>query len=112
MAELLIKEGVKQEHIQQEKRSRNTYENAKYTAELLHKTGISRIVLVVEADSMLRAEWCFRRQGIDVVPAPFAHRELSGSIAEIFPAWNSLRGNERTLHELGGLAWYKLRGWI
>jgi uncharacterized SAM-binding protein YcdF (DUF218 family) len=112
MTELLIKEGVRPQDIQREDRSRNTYENAKYTADLLKKIGIQRIVLIVDAASMLRAEWCFRRQGIDVVPAPFGHREFEVRLSNLLPSWGALRGNELTLHEVGGLVWYKLRGWI
>jgi uncharacterized SAM-binding protein YcdF (DUF218 family) len=112
MADLLIKEGVLQDHIHQEAQSRNTHENAAYTAELLRTLRIKRVALVVQADSMLRAEWCFHREGIDIVPAPFLHRELDVTPYSLIPSWGALRGNERTLHELGGLAWYKLRGWI
>jgi uncharacterized SAM-binding protein YcdF (DUF218 family) len=112
MAQLLAAEDVPVESIWQEKMSQNTYENAKFTAELLGKRQIRTVVLVVEADSMLRAEKCFRKQGIHVVPAPFAHRVPSLKIGELIPSWTAVRRNERTLHELGGLVWYKLRGWI
>lgn len=112
MAALLASDGVPPAHIHREEQSRNTYENAKYSSDLLRRLGIARIALVVEADSMLRAEWCFRRQGIKVVPAPFAHRELGFAPHDLLPSWAALRGNERTLHEMGGVVFYKLRGWI
>ena len=53
-----------------EERSHSTYENALYGAEVLRSHGVARIVLVVEAQSMVRAAACFRKQGIAVVPAP------------------------------------------
>jgi uncharacterized SAM-binding protein YcdF (DUF218 family) len=111
MAHSLRSEGVPPEHIVEENRSANTKENAGFTAELLRKMNIREIALVVDADSMLRAELCFRKQGIAVVPAPFGHRSREFP-SGIIPSWGAIRGNETTLHELLGLAWYKLRGWI
>jgi uncharacterized SAM-binding protein YcdF (DUF218 family) len=72
---------------------------------------IGEIVLVVDADSMLRAELCFRREGIAVAPAPLGHRSVDAP-AGFLPSWGSIRGNEVTLHESLGLLWYKMRGWI
>lgn len=112
MENMLVKEGVLAEYIHQETESRNTHENAAYSSDLLRTLHIKKIALVVQADSMLRAELCFKREGIDVVPAPFHHRDLDLTPYRLVPSWGALRGNERTLHELGGLAWYKMRGWI
>ena len=53
-----------------EERSRSTHENAVFGAEILRQHEIGRIALVIEARSMLRAESCFRKQGITVVAAP------------------------------------------
>jgi uncharacterized SAM-binding protein YcdF (DUF218 family) len=66
----LEQEGVPPSKIWTEEQSRSTYENALYSAKLLHGSGIHRIALVMEADSMLRAELCFRKQGLEVTPAP------------------------------------------
>jgi uncharacterized SAM-binding protein YcdF (DUF218 family) len=112
MAQLIEREGVPREQIVLEEKSTNTHENAAFTAELLRQRGFHTAVLVMEADGMLRAEKCFRREGIAVIPAPFRRRTLGYQVADLLPSWQAVRGNERTLHELGGLAWYKLRGWI
>jgi uncharacterized SAM-binding protein YcdF (DUF218 family) len=112
MAELMKSAGVPADQIWAEETSRNTYENARFSTLLLRQKGISKIALVVEADSMLRAELCFRKQGIAVVPAPFRQRSLDGGIHEVIPSWSALRRNERSLHEYGGLVWYMIRGWI
>ena len=66
MRRMLEREGVPPSKIWTEEQSRSTHENALYSAKLLHEHGIHRIALVVETDSMLRAEMCFRKQGLDV----------------------------------------------
>jgi uncharacterized SAM-binding protein YcdF (DUF218 family) len=111
MAGVLRVEGVPNDLIVEESRSRNTRENAAYTAALLRQKGIRQIALVVDAASMLRAELCFRKEGISVVPVPMGQR--SGSFpTDLLPSAASIRGNEVTLHESLGLVWYKLRRWI
>jgi uncharacterized SAM-binding protein YcdF (DUF218 family) len=112
MARIVEAEGVPPAAIVQENQSVNTRENAVFTAEILRRMGIRTIALVVDADSMLRADLCFRKQDIIVVPAPIRHRSLSLAPEHLIPSWSAIRGNELTLHEMLGLAWYKLRGWI
>jgi uncharacterized SAM-binding protein YcdF (DUF218 family) len=113
MRELLEQSGVPENMIWTEERSRSTHENALYGADILRKRGLTTIVLVVEARSMPRAELCFRKLGILVAPAPSSFREFDArSREEWIPSWRGIRENEVTLHELVGLAWYRLRGWI
>lgn len=112
MRQMLKREGVPEDMIWTEERSRTTHENAVFGAEILRAHGIRSIALVVEAQSMLRAAACFRKQGIVVVPAPCAFRELGPWFEELIPSWKAIKGNEATLHEIAGLAWYWLRGWI
>jgi uncharacterized SAM-binding protein YcdF (DUF218 family) len=113
MRELLHRAGVPDDMIWIEERSRSTHEQAVHASEILRQRGISRIALVVEAQSMLRAAACFRKQGVEVAPAPSDYREFDPSWKEeVLPSWKSIRRNETTLHEALGLAWYWLRGWI
>jgi uncharacterized SAM-binding protein YcdF (DUF218 family) len=112
MRQLLQQAGVPDAMIWTEQRSRSTHENAVFCAEILRQRGIKRIALVVEAQSMLRAEACFRKQGIEVVPAPCEFREFSSHLEEFLPNWRTIGRNEGTLHETVGLAWYWLRGWV
>jgi uncharacterized SAM-binding protein YcdF (DUF218 family) len=112
MRELIRRAGVPDEMIWTERRSHNTYQNARFTAEILRARGIQRVVLVVNARSMMRAAACLRKQGIQVVPAPSRFRDLGPWRNELFPDWRGLKGNEETLHEVLGLLWYRLRGWI
>jgi uncharacterized SAM-binding protein YcdF (DUF218 family) len=95
-----------------EQQSRSTYENALYSSKLLHEHGIHQIALVVEADSMLRAEMCFRKQGVVVTPAPCLFRDYQFGGAELLPGWQGIYRQETLLHEGAGLFWYWLRGMI
>ena len=67
-------------------KSRSTYENAKYGAELVKGRGISRIVLVTDAYHMPRAEGCFRKQGLSVAPAGALRDRASCSALRL--AWS------------------------
>ena len=53
-----------------EVRSRDTFQNAQFCAELLRPLGITRIVLVTSADHQWRAMHEFASAGFGVVPAP------------------------------------------
>jgi uncharacterized SAM-binding protein YcdF (DUF218 family) len=112
MSELLQRAGVPKSMIWIEQRSRSTHENAVYTAEILRKHDVSRIVLIVDAQSMPRAAACFRKEGIDVIPAPSSFIEFGPLADDLIPSWRGIRDNEITLHESVGLMWYWLRGWI
>jgi uncharacterized SAM-binding protein YcdF (DUF218 family) len=112
MRELLNRAGVPDSEILTEDRSRSTHENAVYSAEILRKRGITNIALVVEAFAMPRAAAAFRHEGMNVVPAPSSFRDLGPVRDELIPSWKAVERNEGTLHEVLGLAWYQLRGWI
>jgi uncharacterized SAM-binding protein YcdF (DUF218 family) len=112
MRNILEQAGVPENMIWTEKRSRSTHENALYGSEILRRHNIERIALVVDAQSMFRAEACFRKEGMVVVPAPCAFREFGPLGQELIPSWGAIARNEGVLHEVLGLAWYRLHGWI
>jgi uncharacterized SAM-binding protein YcdF (DUF218 family) len=119
MCRLLEQQGVPSSKIWTEDKSQSTYENALYSAKVLHKQGIHQIALVVEADAMLRAELCFRKQGLGVTPAPclFRDYQLGGAEsllgrAESLPGWQGIYRQELLLHEGLGLLWYWFQGRI
>ena len=112
MRALLSGGGIPDGMIWVENRSRNTHENALYGAAILKQHGIHQIVLVTDAQSMPRAAACFRKQGLAVDPAPSEFAELDFTSDTFLPGWRTIRRNERTLHEVLGLAWYSLHGWI
>jgi uncharacterized SAM-binding protein YcdF (DUF218 family) len=112
MRRMLAAEGIPSDMIWMESRSRNTHESAVYGSDILRARGVSCIVLVTEASSMPRASRSFRRYGFDVLPAPARFNRLTGKVSDFLPGWGPLAANGETVHELVGLAWYKVRGWI
>ncbi len=94
----------------QEERSRTTWENAQFSAELLKAQGVSRVVLVTQAAHMPRSRWCFERAGLEVVAAPLGflgvpnERPLGGWLPEGKALWQ----NTRLLNEAAGLLVYPL----
>jgi len=59
---------------------------------------------------MARALWSFRAAGYPVVPMPTPEgRALSLSPAAFLPQIPALQDSYYALHELIGLAWYRLR---
>jgi uncharacterized SAM-binding protein YcdF (DUF218 family) len=112
MRRVLETEGVPANLIWTEGRSRSTHENAVYGSEILRERGVSRIALIVEASSMPRAAASFRKAGMTVVPVPIRFTELELNFHDILPNWQAIALNGETIHELVGLVWYRLRGWI
>jgi uncharacterized SAM-binding protein YcdF (DUF218 family) len=112
MRSALIDGGVPAERIWVEGRSSNTYENAAYGAGILREKGVRRVALVTEAYHMLRAERCFRRQGIEVAPAPcgFYGASLPPEWEHFVPSPRAMVRNEKLLHEWAGLVAYWLAG--
>jgi uncharacterized SAM-binding protein YcdF (DUF218 family) len=94
-----------------EGRSRDTAENAAFSAALLRADGIQRILLVTDAMHMPRARTAFERAGLDVVSAPtmFFSRQPQPLHAWV-PSPEGMRRSWYALYELIGIAWYRLRG--
>lgn len=109
---VLESEGIPQNLIWIDSQSRTTHENAVYGAEILRSHNVSRVVLVTDARSMPRAAASFEKQGIAVVPAPAEYTTLTVTLNDLVPNWRAIDSNNQTLHEIVGLVWYWLRGWI
>lgn len=94
-----------------EGRSRNTYENAAHSKTILAASGIRKIILVTHAAHMPRAEWSFRQNDLEPVPAPtaFATVDDTTRTVDYFPSAYGLLLSSHALHEQLGLWWYKLR---
>jgi len=103
MRELLLEMGVDRQAMLLESRSRNTTENARFTAELLAEQEIGPVLLVTSALHMPRAVALFEAEGIMVVPAATDHevRPLPG-----WRAWTpdaaALEGSGRAMKEWVG----------
>ena len=109
----LEKEGVAASSISVEERSRSTFENALYGADLLRSKPVHRILLITDSYHMLRAAACFRKQALTVVPGPCNFRTYNDlHWKDLLPAWESISWNEDIVHECVALVYYRLRGWI
>lgn len=104
--------GVPDAGIVTEDRSRNTRQNAAFTADLVASRGIRRVLLVTSAFHMPRAEAAFKRVGFDVVPAAvdFSRRSNSPWILRIFPRAYPLVVNSRLSREHLGRLVHHLSG--
>lgn len=86
-----------------EERSRDTFENAQFCAELLRPFGITRIVLVTEADHEWRAMQEFVSAGFGVVAAPVGVLGPSDIDPRSFvPSGAALSRSTAALYELLG----------
>ena len=91
--------------------SRNTFENARYTTEILGNHKMNKIALVTHAWHMPRAKKAFKYFGVDVVAAPTA---FYGSYTEwqatdLVPSTDALYYSSLAIHEIVGALWYEVR---
>lgn len=93
-----------------EEESRNTAENALFSARMLKQAGVTRILLVTDAIHMPRSREIFAAAGLDVIAAPTALL-ASGDrrVSDFIPGGEGLRRSHYALHEWVGIAWYRLR---
>jgi len=112
MKDVLESAGIPSSSIWTEMQSRSTHENAVYGSPVLRKNGVKRIALIVEASSMPRAAASFRKEGFVVIPMPIRFTQLDIAAKDFVPHWQAIALNGENIHELVGLAWYRLRGWI
>ncbi|MHA7816762.1 MAG: YdcF family protein [Pseudohaliea sp.] len=101
--ELLLALAVPADAILLEEESRNTRQNAAFTARLLRERGIDRILLVTSALHMRRALARFEAQGLDVIPAATDHEARDRFTAvDWLPDAEALDGAGRALKEIAG----------
>jgi uncharacterized SAM-binding protein YcdF (DUF218 family) len=93
-----------------EPRSRDTFENAVFSAGMLRREGVRRVLLVTDAMHMPRAREAFQHAGMEVVDAPtMFFGGQARSLAAWVPGAEGMRRSWYALYELIGLAWYRLR---
>jgi uncharacterized SAM-binding protein YcdF (DUF218 family) len=103
IAGLLVDLGVPRAAILEEGRSRNTRENAEFTAQLLAPRKVYTILLVTSALHMRRAVAEFERAGFQVIPAATDHAQpKSAGVQKWLPAAESLDVSGRAMKELVG----------
>ena len=90
--------------------SLNTEQNARFSADILTKAHVRKIILVTHAMHMRRAQAMFADQGFEVFPAP---TDFSGRPEfrwrDLLPSSEGRKLAKSALHEVFGLAFYKLR---
>ena len=92
-----------------ESRSRNTYENAKYSAEILRQAGVRKIYLVTTASHMWRSKTAFEAMGLEVVPAPTDFSEpFPLELGDFLPTAEAVEESATALYEVFGMLWYRL----
>lgn len=89
--------------------SRDTSENALFSARLLQQDNIAHVVLVTHAWHMSRAQGLFERQGVTVIAAPtgFTHDSPSW-LEDLLPKVSALDKSSTAIREWLGLLWYRL----
>lgn len=103
MRDFIVDLGVPNAAVLLEASSRNSRENAQFTAVLLRQRQIDRVLLVTSALHMRRALAHFRAEGLTVVPAATDHSPLDApGIAGWLPDAGALEGSGRAFKELIG----------
>jgi uncharacterized SAM-binding protein YcdF (DUF218 family) len=123
MAQVLTSIGVPPEVLIQESESLNTYQNAVNVKKILDNRRIRRILLVTSAMHMPRSFLIFKRQGIEVIPAPtdflITNTEMKAlghtpkaAILSLLPESSNLHKFTAAAKEYVGMFVYRLRGWL
>ncbi|NEO19117.1 MULTISPECIES: YdcF family protein [unclassified Moorena] len=123
MAQILEDLGVPRAAIIQESRSLNTHQNAVNVRKILDQRDLRKVLLVTSAIHMPRSVLVFRRQGIDVIPAPtdflVSQYELDepnsssqAALLHSLPNADQLSRITRAIKEYIGIVAYRIRGWV
>ena len=94
-----------------ETQSRDTADNARMSAQILHAAGIHRIVLVTQAFHMPRARPMFEAAGFTVLPAPTDFKSRNDKTlkpVDWLPQAKALQNSYYALHEWLGIAWFEM----
>jgi uncharacterized SAM-binding protein YcdF (DUF218 family) len=85
-----------------EVKSRNTRENAQFTAAVLLPEGVTRILLVTHAFDVRRARLEFEAAGLQVTPAPTVIRPRTAplALADFLPSASALQSSFYACYEL------------
>jgi uncharacterized SAM-binding protein YcdF (DUF218 family) len=111
MRDELVALGVPRDRILLETRSRNTHDEAVLIAPMLKSLAIDRVVLVTSETHMRRSVGAFRAAGVDAIPAVARGWDPPSRWGEWLPNWEGLEDSRVVAHEVGGIAYYWLRGW-
>jgi len=116
LKEVLVKWGIPSEDIIVENKSKNTYENAKLTGDILKKNNNNKkFLLITSALHMPRAAACFKKQDLkfDVFTTDHYYmKNTEFTFDELLPSIHSFVMWEVYLKEVVGYTVYSLRGYL
>ena len=93
----------------QEGNSRNTWQNAQLTSQLLQQRQLRKVLLVTHAYHMRRATYAFDQAGVEYLAMPmgFISNQASGRrLRDWLPRVRALRWSSIAIHEYLGLGFY------
>lgn len=101
--------GVSRGQIIIENKSKDTFENARYSSEICKEKGFKNPILITAASHMKRSVLCFKREGYQVIPFPVDFYTWNGKKYK----WKSFlpddyRKSSIALHEYFGLLFYRV----
>jgi uncharacterized SAM-binding protein YcdF (DUF218 family) len=107
----LLDWGIAQDRIFVEPDSRNTHENAAFSAKVLAREHASSVLLITSAFHMPRAAGCFRKEGVVFDTLPVDYR--GGRIVwySVLPRTFALEESTEAIHEAAGRLIYRARGY-
>ena len=115
-ARFLTIAGVRPSDIVLENKSRNTHENAQFSARMLHsRFGTNRCVLVTSASHMRRAAACFRKEKVQITPFPgnfISSRRLVEPGEYILPHEQTFADSYYLVKEVVGYVVYWVVGYV
>lgn len=116
LKKILLLSKVPKSDIMIEASSRNTHENASFSAEILNERYVNeRYLLITSAFHMRRAEACFKKVGLEVDPFSVDMRgnEFEFTPDELIIPTSAAIGNwEVVIREIVGMLAYKISGYI
>jgi uncharacterized SAM-binding protein YcdF (DUF218 family) len=113
MRAALLGLGVPAAQVLVETESRNTRDEAVVIARIVQERQFEQVILVTSRVHMRRALGAFRAVGIDAIPA--GARDPLGDLRPVdlwLPGDRGLWYSGRVAHELLGLVYYRVRGWL
>lgn len=112
MYEMALDLGIDRDKLMMEDRSKNTYEQAHFSADRLAG---KNFFLVTSAVHMPRAMAFFRRAGLDPIPAPTDHHvseQTTFKVRDFLPSVDHLVFTSSAVYEYSALLKAKFLGWI
>ena len=107
-----LDQGIRSENLIFEKQSRNTFENIKYSKDIISNYQ-GTWGLITSANHMPRSYYTFKRQGLILEPISVDYRTGTSTIFWInFDIEKGLVNWKLILHEIVGISYYKITGKI